>query len=219
MKAVLIYSGGMDSTVLLYYLLNEGHEVRCLSFDYGQRHRKDLDSARDICQGLDVEHLIISMEGMRSLFGDSSLTDLSSDVSEEHYEDRNMKQTIIPNRNMIMLSMGAAWAISSKSDALVYGAHRGDHTIYPDCCHGFIRSFGNTLTFCDWNPPSIEVPFQFWDKGEICELGIKLEVPFEKTWTCYEEEEKACGKCVSCQERLEAFKENGIKDPLLYREE
>jgi len=215
-SAVLILSGGMDSATLMYHLLAEGYDLRCLSIDYGQRHIRELVAAKELCEILGVEHKTAPLIGINPLFGESSLTNREVDVPEGHYEDENMKVTVVPNRNMIMLAVAAAWGISTKSGFLAYAAHAGDHTIYPDCRPEFIEAMAKAIAICDFHGLELIAPFQGLSKGEICSIGLELGVPFEKTWTCYKGGDLACGKCGSCTERLEAFEFAGAKDPLPY---
>lgn len=218
MKVVLTLSGGMDSAVLLWHLLDEGHEVRCLSVDYGQRHRRELTAAKDLCLLADVEHKIADLRGLRELMGGSSQTsDLA--VPEGHYEEESMKQTVVPNRNMVLLSLAGAWAVSTKSDAVAYAAHGGDHAIYPDCRPEFAEAVEDCLRLCDWHPVKLLRPFVYptpRSKADLVRLGSQLHVPFERTWSCYKGLEFHCGACGTCVERREAFELAGIPDPTRY---
>jgi len=123
--------------------------------------------------------------------------------------------TVVPNRNMLMLAAAAAIALTSHCEALAYGAHAGDHTIYPDCRPTFIQIMREALLNCDWQPLQLLVPFQNWTKGDIVKEGLRLRVPYELTWTCYQGDAEPCGKCGSCTEREEAFAFAGIPDPAL----
>lgn len=216
MRTILIFSGGLDSTTLLYHLQAQLHEVLCLSIDYGQRHSKELDCARKICEQLGVEHQVVDLTAIKPLLGDSALTSAVA-VPEGHYEEESMKATVVPNRNMIMLSLAIAWAVSTKSDAVAYAAHAGDHAIYPDCRPEFADLMNQAAQTCDWHQVTLLRPFVRLDKGEIVRRGMELQVPYELTWTCYKGQEEACGKCGSCQERLEAFASAGVQDPIAYQ--
>jgi 7-cyano-7-deazaguanine synthase len=216
MNVILIHSGGMDSTVLLYQLRSEGRGVRCLSVDYGQRHRRELDAARLICGDLGVESRVADLRGVAPLLAGSSLTSPELAVPEGHYADESMRLTVVPNRNMLMLSLGIAWAVSTKSDAVAYAAHSGDHTIYPDCRPEFIAAMREAAALCDWRRIELLAPFAGMDKADIARLGAKLGVPFEKTWTCYKGLERHCGRCGACVERREAFSRAGLLDPTDY---
>lgn len=216
-RVVLITSGGMDSTTLLYRLINEKKDVFTLSFDYGQKHKKELDCAKMNSERFGLIHKIIdlSMLSNQGIFADSSLT-TDINVPEGHYAAENMKNTVVHNRNMIMLSIAIAYALSIKASAVYYGAHSGDHAIYPDCRPIFVERMKAIAEVCDYNPIKIETPYLNYTKGDIVKEGIKLKVDYKNTWTCYNGREKACGKCGSCTERLEAFAENNIEDPLEY---
>ncbi|PMP85320.1 MAG: 7-cyano-7-deazaguanine synthase QueC [Thermodesulfobium narugense] len=214
MNIVHIFSGGLDSTTLLYYLLNEGHKVKTISFFYGQKHNKELECSKNIAKKLNIENKLIDLSALKNVFGKSSLTS-EIDVPEGHYNDINMKSTVVPNRNMIFLSIAISYAISSNFDAVSIGVHAGDHAIYPDCRPVFINRMKEVAKVSDYNEIDILTPFLNFKKCEIVKIGLELKVPYEMTWTCYRGEEKPCLKCGACTERLEAFKLNNVKDPLL----
>ena len=216
MKTILIHSGGMDSTVLLYQLLEEGHAVKALSVDYGQRHRKELEAAATIAKDCGVEHQTADIRAAAHLLSGSSLTSPDIDVPEGHYAAENMKATVVPNRNMILLSLAAGWAISSQYDHVSYAAHSGDHDIYPDCREEFTQALDQAIQLADWHKVSLHRPFVGITKADIAALGGKLNVPFAKTWSCYKGLELHCGKCGTCIERREAFHLANIEDPTEY---
>ena len=214
---VLILSGGMDSTTLLYWLLKKGHAVHALSFNYGQKHAKELEKANITCVKNLVPHRIIPFtDDLKALVCNSALTDATQCIPEGHYEAPNMKQTVVPNRNMIMLALAAGYAISNGIKILAYAAHSGDHAIYPDCRPEFAVAMSNALELCHFDG-GIELiaPFMDINKNDICAIGKELAVPYEDTWTCYVGAEEPCGKCGACQERAEAFAFAGIPDPLI----
>lgn len=215
-RLVLIYSGGLDSTVLLYSLHNEGHEVHALSIDYGQRHKRELEGARDICRALDVPHEVADLSGLNPLLAGSSLTSKAVAVPDGHYAEESMKQTIVPNRNMIMLAIAGGWALSLKCEAVAYAAHGGDHAIYPDCRHEFTQAVDQALQLADWNELYLLCPFVNRSKADIVRLGSALGVPFAQTWSCYKGGRTHCGRCGTCVERREAFHLAGVKDPTRY---
>lgn len=215
-KTILIYSGGMDSTVLLYALLRENYTVRCLSIDYGQKHKKELSAASEICSQLDLEHKVIDLSSIKQLFEQSSLINPEKPIPEGHYEQENMKATVVPNRNMILLSLATAWAISTESQFVSYAAHAGDHAIYPDCRESFAQSINEAMQLCDWHSVQLHRPFVHLTKADICKLGSELEVPFEMTWSCYKGGDLHCGRCSTCIERREAFHLAQVKDPTTY---
>ncbi|MCK5460393.1 7-cyano-7-deazaguanine synthase QueC [Candidatus Gracilibacteria bacterium] len=215
-QGVIILSGGLDSSVLAHFLIKEKKtNLLALSFDYGQKHRKELDCAAFQAKSLKIPHKIINLGFMNEAFT-SSLLSSGDAIPEGHYEDENMKQTVVPNRNMILISIAAGFAISQNREYLFYGAHAGDHSIYPDCRGEFIQKLRETLSLCDWQNLTLEAPFQNLKKDEIVKIGYDMEIDFSQTWTCYKGGEKSCGVCGSCSERLEAFEKNGFTDPLIY---
>lgn len=217
-KVVVIYSGGMDSFTVLHRALADGYDVYALSFNYGQRHNKELQYAADVCAKLDVHHLITDITQINQLLQGSSLTSTDIDVAEGHYAADNMKSTIVPNRNMILLSLAVGYAVSLKAEKVFYGAHSGDHTIYPDCRPEFVHAMNDVTRIANFEPVEIVSPFLNEDKIDILRYGLSLGLDYGQTWTCYNGREKACGKCGSCVERLEAFAANGIADPLAYED-
>lgn len=216
MKTVLIYSGGMDSSVLLYDLVSSSHEVKAISFDYGQRHRKELEYASYNTRKLGVDHRVIDLSSLLPLFGKSSLTNSGVEIPEGHYTEDSMKSTVVPNRNLILISIAAAWAMSERFDSVSYGAHAGDHTIYPDCREEFATAVGEVLALADWHPIALKRPYVNMTKGDICRRGADLGVDFSMTWSCYKGGDNHCGVCGTCVERREAFREGDVADPTLY---
>lgn len=220
--AVVLLSGGLDSSVLLYhYVVGKGISVKALSVDYGQRHKREVGWAGFICKqlqdkGRDVEHKILDLGCLKSILASSSLTNRNIEVPEGHYAEESMKSTVVPNRNMILLSLASAWAISEKADFVAYAAHAGDHAIYPDCRLEFVSAMQTALFLADWHQVEIQRPFIRMSKSEIVRLGWTLRVPFELTWSCYKGGEKHCGKCGTCVERREAFSLAGVQDPTNY---
>ncbi len=214
-KAVVIYSGGMDSFTVLNLAVKEGYEVLPLSFNYGQKHVKELEYAANVCKQLGLQHKVVDISAINSLLAGSSLTD-DIDIPEGHYEEESMKSTVVPNRNMMLLSMAVAYAISSGANKVFYGAHSGDHAIYPDCRPEFVEKMKAVCAIADYQPVDIVTPFLNNSKIEILTAGLKMGLDYGQSWTCYNGREKACGKCGACTERLEAFKLNNVQDPLAY---
>ena len=219
MKTIVTYSGGLDSTVLLYHLLAEGHKVSALSVNYGQRHSIELERAAEICRRLDIPFETVDLSSINSLLSGSSLTSPEIEVAEGHYTEENMKTTVVPNRNMILLSLAAAKAISTGASQVAYAAHRGDHAIYPDCRNEFADAMAQAISLCDWQDIELSRPFVHWTKADIVHRGAELQVPFELTWSCYKGGEKHCGRCGTCVERREAFYLAGVKDPTKYEDD
>jgi 7-cyano-7-deazaguanine synthase len=219
MRTVLIYSGGLDSTVLLYDLLAQGDRVFALTVNYGQRHAREIESAATICRDAGVPHEVVDMRSVRSLFGGSSLTDLSVPVPEGHYAENSMKSTVVPNRNMLLLALATAWAITNRAERVAYAAHSGDHTIYPDCRPAFAKAMDQAMRLADWQTVALHRPYVEMTKADLVRHGAELNVPFEQTWSCYQGEALHCGRCGTCIERREAFYLAGIPDPTPYAED
>lgn len=214
-KVVVIYSGGMDSFTVLNRALKDGKEVFALSFDYGQRHVKELECASTVCTSLNIAHKVIDISSINQLLAGSSLTD-DIDIPEGHYEAENMKSTIVPNRNMILLSLAVGYAVSVGASQVYYGAHSGDHAIYPDCRPEFVQKMNDVCQIANYESVEIFSPYLTVNKTAILADGLSMGLNYSDTWTCYNGREKACGKCGSCQERLEAFSDNKVTDPIEY---
>lgn len=217
MKSLVVLSGGMDSTTVLYRVLETGPEVECISFDYGQRHKRELDAAAETCFLLDVHHKIVDITFLHDI-ADSSLTH-KKDTPHGHYEAENMKDTVVAGRNLIMASIAMSYAIQRDADLIWLGLHSGDHAIYWDCRPEFVTALAAVAKVFDEKPLAIITPYLYSDKATIVKQGLQMGVDFSKTWTCYDPstEGLSCGKCGSCQERLEAFAMNNAVDPLKYQ--
>ncbi len=214
-KAVVIYSGGMDSFTLLNKVVKQGYDVYALTFNYGQKHVKEVEVAATVCEQLGVPHKILDISPINQLMQSSSLVG-SEAVPEGHYEAENMKSTVVPNRNMILLSLAIGYAVDIKAGKVYYGAHSGDHAIYPDCRPEFVHAMNAVAGIANYEHVSIETPYLNSTKGEILKDGLSMGLDYTHTWTCYNGRAKACGKCGACVERLEAFEENGAADPVAY---
>lgn len=214
-KVVIIYSGGMDSYTVLHLMRHRGFDVHAVSFNYGQRHNKELVYAKNVTQKYNIEHKVVDISSINQLLGGSSLTS-NIDVPEGHYAQASMKQTVVPNRNMIMLSMAVGYAVSINAEAVYFGAHSGDHAIYPDCRTEFVNAMNDVCKIANYDPVEIRAPFLQNNKIDILAEGLALGLDYNETWTCYNGRVKACGKCGACQERLEAFARNDATDPLQY---
>ena len=217
-KTVIILSGGLDSTTLLYQSIakNGADNTLAISFDYGQRHKKELIVAKAITDKLGVKHEVVDASAINKVLGGSALTDPAIEVPLGHYEDESMKLTVVPNRNMIFMAIATAWAISQKADAIAYGAHAGDHAIYPDCRKEFADAMAVAIALCDWSEIKLARPFVNMRKEDIVALGGELNVPYAETWSCYNGRELHCGECATCVERKEAFQLAGVADPTEY---
>lgn len=212
---VVIYSGGMDSFTLLHRALAEGYRVHALSFDYGQRHVRELEAASAVCTELGLPHKVLDIRSLQAVMAGSALTG-GSEVPEGHYEEESMKSTVVPNRNMILLSLATGYAVTVSADAVWFGAHGGDHAIYPDCRPEFVEKMDAVCRVANYEPVAVEAPYIRADKAEILAEGLAMGLDYSQTWTCYNGRHKACGVCGSCVERLEAFASQGIADPLPY---
>lgn len=212
---LVILSGGMDSTTLLYRAIATFNEVEAISFNYGQRHKRELEVAEATCKLLGVNHKIVDVSVLRDVLGGSALTDDIA-VPEGHYADDNMKVTVVPNRNSIFANIAAGYAISRKIPVLGLGVHRGDHHIYPDCRPVFVERLEALLEVANYDALTVWTPYLNDTKVDIVKDGLTLGVDYKLTHTCYNGREIACGRCGSCVERLEAFKENDATDPVAY---
>lgn len=219
MKIVVICSGGMDSVTLLYHLASIDHEVVALSVNYGQKHLRELEFAKMHADKLGVDFQLADLTGITHLLQGSALTDSSIAVPDGHYEDETMKATVVPNRNMIMLSVAIGYAISIKADAVAYGAHAGDHAVYPDCRPQFADAMEEVAALADWREIKLLRPFVLMTKTRIALEAAKLGVDLATTWSCYRGGKTHCGTCGTCVERKEAIELAGLIDPTVYSEQ
>ncbi len=216
-RAVVIYSGGMDSYTVLHRALREGHDVHALSFHYGQRHARELDVASQVCQTLGVAHQVVDIRAIHGLIGASALTDATQQMPRADYAEDNMKATVVPNRNMILLSLAIGHAVNLEAEIRYYGAHGGDHAIYPDCRPEFVERMNDVAAIANYTPVEIRAPYLHASKSDILAEGLQMGLDYAHSWTCYLGEALACGECGSCRERLQAFASMGLEDPLPYR--
>jgi 7-cyano-7-deazaguanine synthase len=206
MRAICLFSGGVDSTTLLYHLLRAGHSVKAVSFDYGQKHRKELAYAHRTCAKLNIEHHVIDLTTIKPLLKGSALTDETIAVPEGGYADETMGLTVVPNRNMIFMAIAGAFAVSEKADVLAIAVHAGDHSLYPDCRPEFIEAFENSLGLGNYHQVKVYAPYLLKNKKEIVKEGRELGIDLEAdTWSCYVGGERPCGKCGTCLERQAAL--------------
>lgn len=208
-KAIIVLSGGMDSSTLAYEVKEQGYDLLCVSFNYGQRHNKELQYAAGIAEALGAEHLIIDLSDAGSHLTGSSLTD-DIDVPDGHYSEETMRITVVPNRNAIMLSIAWGIAVSENAVMVATAVHAGDHFIYPDCRPEFIEALNTALRLATvghrHEDLHIYAPYLDYSKDDIGQRGHnKFNVPYDKTWTCYKGGDIHCGTCGACVERKEAL--------------
>ncbi len=216
MKVVVLLSGGMDSTVLLYKMHAEHEVVATLSFDYGSKHNhREIPFAAHHSQALGIEHLTIPLGFMGEYF-QSDLLKSGGEIPEGHYEDANMIKTVVPFRNGIMLSIAAGLAESRGAQGVAIAAHSGDHAIYPDCREDFLSAIGDSIASGTYANIQLLRPFVDIRKEDIASIGDELNVDFSQTWSCYKGGETHCGVCGTCVERKEAFAIAQVKDPTIY---
>ena len=216
-KVVVLVSGGMDSVVALHDAIAAGHDVvAAVSFDYGSKHNhREIPFAKIHADLVGAGHRVIDLIFMDELF-ESDLLKSGGDIPEGHYEQENMKQTVVPFRNGIMLSIAAGFAESIEAEGLVIAAHSGDHAIYPDCREDFMKPMGDAIQAGTYVNLELMRPFIALRKEDIAARGAELGVDFSQTWSCYKGLDLHCGKCGTCVERKEACAIAGISDPTEY---
>jgi len=219
MKVVVLVSGGMDSVTALYRAAQDHEVVAGLSFDYGSKHNhREIPFGKMHCDLLGVPHRLVPLPFMNELF-ESDLLQSGGAIPEGHYEAENMKQTVVPFRNGILLSIAAGFAESVGAEGLVIAAHSGDHAIYPDCREEFMKPMAEAITAGTYADLEVLRPFIHLRKEGIAALGASLGIDFSLTWSCYKGGEIHCGKCGTCVERKEAFEKAGLEDPTEYEGE
>ncbi len=225
MRALVLCSGGVDSTTLLAMAVDRygSENVVALSISYGQRHEKELKAARDVARYYHVEQRFLDLA---AIFADSSCSLLAhseKDIPKESYAeqleqaDTKLVSTYVPFRNGLFLSSAASMALSLECSVLYYGAHHDDWAgnAYPDCSREFVAAMNNAIREGTGGELHMEAPFVEWSKADIVKKGLELNVPYELTWSCYEGGDKPCGVCATCIDRKRAFELNGSVDPLL----
>ena len=218
MKALVILSGGLDSTTALYWAIKEYDEVETLTFNYGSKHN-DIENeyAKKTCEKLGIKNTVIKIGFINDYFK-SDLLKSGGEVPEGDYSQENIKNTVVPFRNGIMLSIGAGFAESNDCDVIILGNHSGDHAIYPDCRPEFIENIEKAIYFGTDKHIKVVSPFCLKSKGDIVKIGNELGVDFSLTYSCYKGKEKHCGKCGTCRERKKSFELVGVKDPTEYED-
>ena len=220
-KALILCSGGLDSTTLLHYIHKQLHykEIYALSFNYGQKHIKELEKAKWQCQNIGVkEHFIVDLSFLQKILSTTSSL-IKGDIPIPKLEDLNKKEllqpsTYVPNRNMLLLSIASAYAESLLISDIFYGSQAQDDYSYWDCTTDFLKRINEVLQLNRKNKISIKAPFVKKNKSDIIAIGNKLNVDYSQTWTCYKGAKIACLECPSCVERNNAFIKNNLIDPL-----
>lgn len=214
--SVIILSGGMDSVTLLY---DKQKEIAlAITFDYGSNHNKiEAQYARYHCEKLGVEHIIIPLDFIHKYFK-SSLLEGADAIPEGNYDDENMKSTVVPFRNGIMLSIACGIAESRSLKKVMIANHAGDHAIYPDCRATFISSMSEAMSYGTYEHVRIDAPYTMLSKTQIALIGKELNIDYSKTYSCYKGGKTHCGVCGTCRERKEALEQAGIEDPTIYEQ-
>jgi 7-cyano-7-deazaguanine synthase len=234
-SAVVVVSGGLDSVTLLHHIhdTNPGHDLHVVSFNYGQRHVKELEFAAYHAQLLNASHEVIDISGITRLLGLSGSSLVSdTEVPEGHYAEDNMKATVVPNRNMIMSSIAAGYAVALGAEFMALGVHAGDHFIYPDCRPRFFNTLNAAIVYgnegfgpipetSEYAVPIqyVETPFITLTKSMIAARAKELDIDVSMTWSCYKGGQLHCGKCGTCVERLEALYDADINDQTVYEDD
>lgn len=212
--SIIILSGGMDSVTMLYDYADS--IAVALSFDYGSNHnRKELPFAVYHCRQLGIEHIIIPLDFIKQYFHSSLLAGAEA-IPEGKYDDDNMRSTVVPFRNGIMLAIAAGMAEDRNLSRILMANHSGDHAIYPDCRPEFVNAMSEAVGKGTYNGVELFTPYTNLTKTDIARRGKQLGIDYAKTWSCYKGGEYHCGKCGTCQERIEALREAGIEDHTVY---
>ena len=229
MRALVLFSGGLDSTTALALAISKyGKEnVVALSVSYGQKHIKEIEASNKIARYYDVEHIYLDLAKIFQ-YSNCSLLSQNKDIAipkgeyvKQLQEQDGALSTYVPFRNGLFLSSAASIALSKNCDIIYYGAHADDAAgeAYPDCSVEFTKAINEAIYLGSGKKVSVVGPFVNMHKADIVKLGLRLGVPYELTWSCYEGHDKACGKCGTCIDRIKAFIANGAKDPIEYEEE
>ena len=212
--SIIVLSGGMDSTTLLYEY--QSRIALAVSFDYGSNHnQRELAFAALHCERLGIKHLIIPLDFIHQYFHSSLLSGAEA-VPEGNYDDENMRSTVVPFRNGIMLAVAAGLAEDNGLQQIMMANHAGDHAIYPDCRPAFVRAMDEAVHAGTYNGVRLFTPYTNLTKGEIARRGKTLGIDYSETWSCYKGGEHHCGKCGTCTERIEALQEAGVEDRTVY---
>lgn len=216
MKVCVLLSGGMDSVTALHHAAREHEVTSALSFDYGSKHNeREIPFAAWHAALIGVPHTVIALPFINEHFS-SDLLQSGGEIPDGHYAEENMKRTVVPFRNGIMLSIAAGFAESRDAEGLVIAAHSGDHAVYPDCREPFMLAVSDAIRLGTYAAIAVLRPFIATDKAGIAAIGSELGVDFSQTWSCYKGGAAHCGTCGTCVERREAFLMAGVPDPTVY---
>lgn len=216
MKSVVLLSGGMDSVAAFHHAIREHEVIAALSFDYGSKHNAcEIPFAKLHAERAGVPHHTIPLGFINEHFA-SDLLRSGGEIPDGHYAEDNMKRTVVPFRNAIILSIACGFAESAGAGALIIAAHSGDHAIYPDCREPFMQAMAAAMKHGTYEQIELLRPFIAMDKAGIAKRGAELGVDFAETWSCYKGGDTHCGTCGTCVERREAFQLAGIADPTSY---
>ena len=225
MKALVLLSGGIDSTTCLALAVSKytTKNVIALSITYGQKHNKELQKAMEVAKYYNIEHYTLNLEEIFKFSNCSLLKHSNEEIPLKSYSEQIQStnggpvSTYVPFRNGLFLSSAASFALSENCDIIYYGAHSDDSAgnAYPDCSEKFNNAMNEAIYEGSGKKLKIEAPFVKMNKADVIKLGIELKVPYQLTWSCYIGDEKPCGKCGTCIDRENAFKENNILDPIL----
>ena len=211
-KAIVLFSSGLDSTTVLYYAMNKGYECHCLIFDYGQKHNKEVNNAKNFAKHLKLDYHVVKTS---IPWDTSSLINKDKKIPEhKQIKEGFVPSTYVPGRNTIFLSYAISYAETIKAKKIFLGINAVDFSSYPDCTPQYLKSMQQVMKALN-NGIEICAPIEKYSKAQIIKLGTKLKVPYEKTWSCYNGKNKPCGKCDSCKLRAKGFKEAGTDDPAL----
>lgn len=220
-EIVLVYSGGLDSTTVLYDLLDRGYKVVAMSVNYGQKHSQELEQAKMICDKLGVEQIMLDLSNV-SIFQTNWLVNKELEIKDGLYDKEVIESTMVLNRNSILANYAIAYAMNRKAIGIALGIHSEDESTgeieYPDCSPSFVKALQELAKEVDFRPYEVMVPFSGKHKGDVVKRGLELKVPYDLTWSCYKWQSngKACGTCGTCIQRLNAFKSNNAVDPIEY---
>ncbi|MFE2179378.1 7-cyano-7-deazaguanine synthase QueC [Streptomyces sp. NPDC059455] len=214
----MVLSGGMDSTTLMAHYAALRFRLIAVTIDYGQRHHREIDSARAVAAHFGADHRVVDLSGFGALLSGSALTDDTVEVPSGHYAEQSMRTTVVPNRNAVLVNVAVAVGVAVRAGTVALGVQAGDHFVYPDCRPAFLTTLRELVAVANegFPTPQVEAPFMTWSKAQIAEHGTRLGAPLAQSWSCYRGGDTHCGTCGTCYERREAFQEAGVVDPTEY---